>query len=104
MNESVVVVAVLHPATGKQQEAISVIAASIPTVHAEPGCELYALNEGNDELVMVEKWSSQQAFDAHIGGSALKALGAALAPLVSRRPDVRILVPRPAGDGARGSV
>jgi quinol monooxygenase YgiN len=48
-------------------------------VHAhDDGCLLYALNEGDDRLVMVEKWASAEALDEHSRGPALAELNETL--------------------------
>jgi quinol monooxygenase YgiN len=50
---SVVVVATITPKPGEEDAVRDAIVASIPAVHAEPGCELYALHEGTGEFVLV---------------------------------------------------
>lgn len=55
-------------------------------VHAhDEGCELYALHEGDDRLVMIEKWSSEQALETRGAGEAIRPHAAA-AGQVARRP------------------
>ena len=44
-------------------------------VHGEPGVELYALHEGPDRLVMVEKYESEQARSEHAKGAASPPCG-----------------------------
>jgi hypothetical protein len=41
---------------------------AITLAHEEPGVELCALNEGNDRLVMIEKYESDQARAEHAKG------------------------------------
>lgn len=102
---TVVVVATLFPASGQREAAAAAIEASIADVHAEPGCELYALHEvaGSDHLVMVEKWSSREALDTHLGAAPLAAISERLRPLCERPAEVTVLSPRPAGT-ERGAV
>ena len=38
---------------------------AIARVHDEPGVDLYALHEGRDRLVMIEKYESEQARSEH---------------------------------------
>jgi quinol monooxygenase YgiN len=83
---------------------IDVIKETIEQVHAEDGCELYSLNEAPGRLVMVEKWASRQALDAHAKGPNLAALGPKLAGKVTAAPEVVVLQPVPAGDPAKGAV
>jgi quinol monooxygenase YgiN len=77
---------------------------AVAQVHGEPGCELYALHEGRDRLVMVEKWASPEALAAHHDGAALAVLGGALRGKVTAAPDVQVLAPVPAGDPAKGEL
>ena len=75
---SVVIVATIIPAAEHRDAVVAAVRAAAEQVHDEPGCELYALHEGPDRLVMVEKWASPEALAAHRDGTALAALGGAL--------------------------
>ena len=48
-------------------------------MHDEPGCELYALHEGDGAFVMVERWESPEALNVHGTAEALTTLGGQLA-------------------------
>ena len=52
---SVVVVVTAIPVPEHRTEVIKAFEAAIVRVHDEPGGELYALHEGRDRLVMIEK-------------------------------------------------
>ena len=41
---------------------------AITQVHEEPGVELYALHEGRDRLIMIDKYESEQARSEHAKG------------------------------------
>jgi quinol monooxygenase YgiN len=101
---SVVVVATILPVPEHRAAVIEAMKETVEQVHAEDGCELYSLNEAPDRLIMVEKWASQQALDAHSSGPNLAALGPKLAGKVTAAPEVIVLQPVPAGDPARGAV
>jgi quinol monooxygenase YgiN len=101
---SVVVVATILPLAEHRAAVIDAIKETIEQVHAEDGCELYSLNVAPDRLVMVEKWASQQALDAHAKGPNLAALGPKLVGKVTAAPEVIVLQPVPAGDVAKGAV
>jgi quinol monooxygenase YgiN len=101
---SVVVVATITPKPGEEDAVRDAILASIPAVHAEPGCELYALHEGDGQFVMVERWESPDALAVHGKADALTALGAALRGKVAAAPDVRRLTAVPAGDPQKGEL
>ena len=55
---SVVLVVTAFPVPERRAEVIAAFEAAIARVHDEPGVELYALHEGRDRLVMIEKYSS----------------------------------------------
>jgi quinol monooxygenase YgiN len=75
---SVVVVVTALPAPERRAEVIAAFEAAITRVHEEPGVELYALHEGPDRLVMIEKYALEQARSEHRKGAALAGLVSAL--------------------------
>lgn len=101
---SVVVVATITPLPGEVDAVREAILAAVPAVHAEPGCELYALHEGDGEFVMVERWADADALRVHGKAEALTTLGGRLAGKVAGPPEVKRLSPVPAGDSAKGAV
>jgi quinol monooxygenase YgiN len=101
---SVVVVATITPLPGQADEVIAAFAEAIPQVHAEDGCELYALHQSADKLIMVEKWASREALAAHSKGAALAAVGPKLAGKVAGAFDVVVLDAVLAGDPAKGQL
>jgi quinol monooxygenase YgiN len=100
---TVVVVATLRPLPDRRAEVIAALEAAAARVHAEDdGCLLYALHEGPDRLVMVEKWSSAETLASHSRGTALAELTRTLDGLVAGPPDVQVLQPHPAGTAEQG--
>ena len=100
---SVVVTAVVHPKPGKVEEVLSVYGRYVDAVHAEPGCELYALHTDGTSVVVIEKWATRADLDAHAKGAVLDRLGPELDALRERPADITVLEPRPAGD-AKGAL
>jgi quinol monooxygenase YgiN len=101
---SVVVVATIKPLPEHRDAVIAAFTQVIAQVHAEDGCELYALQQADDRLIMVEKWASRAALDAHGRGQALAGLNPLLAGKMAGRPEVIVLDPVPAGDPAKGQL
>jgi quinol monooxygenase YgiN len=80
------VLAIVTTKPGKREEALTNTRSNLPNVHAEPGCIEYALAAdveidprygaaaspglntalGPDTYVVVEKWESLEALNAHI--------------------------------------
>jgi quinol monooxygenase YgiN len=103
---AVIIVATAFPAPDQRAEAIAAFDAAIAKVHAEEdGCELYALHEGPDgRLVMIEKYTSDEAVAAHRAGAGLAALREALDGKLAGPLDVQVLAPHPAGSPAKGAL
>jgi quinol monooxygenase YgiN len=101
---SVVVVATITPKPEQVDAVRDALMAAVPKVHAEPGCELYAVHEGDGEFVMVERWESPEALKVHGKAEALTTLGGQLTGKLAAAPDVRRLSPVPAGDADKGAL
>lgn len=99
-----VLVATITPKPDQFDAVEAVLRELIPSVHAEDGCECYALHRGPDRLVFVEKWRDMAALGAHGSGPSIKAMNERLAGLVTGRPDVQVLEAVPAGDPDKGQV
>jgi quinol monooxygenase YgiN len=102
---AIIIVATAFPAPEHREEVIAAFEAAEEKVHAEEdGCELYALHEGPDRLVMIEKYASDEAVAAHRAGAGLAALVEALKGKLSAPMDVQVLTPHPAGSPAKGAL
>jgi quinol monooxygenase YgiN len=102
---AVVVVATIRPLPEHRAEVIAAMEKAIAGVHAhDDGCLLYALHEGDDRLVMVEKWTSAESLAEHSRGAALAELNQALSGRLAGQTDVQILRPHPAGTPAQGTL
>ena len=82
---SVVVVVTAYPIPKHRAEVVAAFEEAIAQVHDEPGVELYALHEGPDRLVMIEKYESEQARSEQLNGAALADLRSALEGRLSSR-------------------
>jgi quinol monooxygenase YgiN len=102
---SVVVVASIHPLPEHRDEVTAAFTDTIAQVHAEDqGCQLYSLHDGEDRLVMIEKWASEEALAAHGRGPALVDLNARIAGKYLGEIDVQVLRPHPAGTAQQGTL
>ena len=101
---SVVVVATIIPKADQVDAVREAVLAAVPKVHAEPGCELYALHEGDGRFVMVERWESTDALKVHGRAEALTTLGGELADKLAGPLDVQRLTAVPAGDPGKGAL
>jgi quinol monooxygenase YgiN len=102
---TVVVTAVFHPVEGRTAELVDALRATMPAVHEEPGCRLYAIHDAEDgTITMIEKWDSREDLAAHAAGPAVKALEAAVAGLIARPVAVTTMTPLPAGTAEQGQL
>ncbi len=101
---SVVVVATIVPLPEHRDEVIATITETVGKVHEEDGCELYALHQTDDRLMMVEKWASPEALRAHSKGVALAAQAPRLAGKLASPAEVIVLQAVPAGDPGKGQL
>jgi quinol monooxygenase YgiN len=101
---TVVVVATVYPAPGHADEVRAALLRAVPRVHAEDGCELYALHESADRMVLVEKWTSSQALATHAAAAALADLRSELDGLTAADLDIQVLAPVAAGTPIQGAL
>jgi quinol monooxygenase YgiN len=101
---SVVVIVTAFPLPEHRAAVITAFEAAIKRVHDEPGVELYALHEGPDRLVMIEKYASEQMRSKHRKAAALADLRSALEGKLSSDLDAQVLVPHPAGNPQKGAL
>jgi quinol monooxygenase YgiN len=96
---SAIGLAVLLPNAEARDAVINVLRDAVPKFHAEPGCELYALHQSGDEIVIIEKWADMASLDLHANGEPLRAMRRALKGLVELKRS-EVLDPLPIGGGA----
>ena len=102
---AIVVTAVFHPADGRTTELINALRRSIPAVHNEQGCRLYAIHDAEDgTITMIEKWDTREALAAHAAGPAVKALDAAISHLIAQPTTVTTMTPLLAGTTEQGEL
>jgi len=101
----VIVTAVFTPVAEGRDNLIQALRAGIPAVHAEEGCELYAIHDAADgTIVMIERWSSAQTLAAHAAGDAVAALNELIGPFLAQPVVVTTMAPLPAGDTDKGAL
>jgi quinol monooxygenase YgiN len=99
----VVVTAVFHPRDGHREQLVDALRATIPAVHEEDGCLLYAIHDAADgTITMLEKWETAESLHAHAGGTAVAALNEAIADHIAAPTTVTTMTPLPAGTEAQG--
>lgn len=99
----VIVTAVFTPVEDGHDQLIAALRESIPGVHEEKGCELYAIHDADDgTIVMIEKWTTRDDLEAHRLGAPVKRLQELTGPYLSGPAVVTLMDALPAGDEVRG--
>lgn len=100
---TVVVTAVFHPLDGHRADLIDALRTTIPAVHDEEGCLLYAIHDASDgTITMIEKWTTPESLAAHAAGPAVASLDAAVTPHIAEATTVTTMTPLPAGTETQG--
>ncbi|MGV0834763.1 putative quinol monooxygenase [Mycolicibacterium thermoresistibile] len=77
---------------------------AIEAVHAEPGCDLYALHQTDRTFVFIEQWADEDALKTHSTAPAVTAMFGEIGEHLDGAPDLKMLQPIPAGDPAKGQL
>jgi quinol monooxygenase YgiN len=96
---AVIGLAVLLPSAEGRDTVMKALREAVPKFHAEAGCELYALHESGDELVIIEKFTDMASLDLHANGEPLRAMRRAMKGLVEVKRS-EVLIPLPIGGDA----
>ena len=100
------VIAIITAKPGKREEILRHFRANVPAVRAEKGCIEYGAavdaenalkfqtKWGPDTFLVVEKWDSMEALQAHVAAPHMAAYGAKTKELLASRV-IRILSPAP---------
>jgi quinol monooxygenase YgiN len=102
----VVVVGAFIVREGKESEAAEVFKGLVEPTHAEDGCILYALHQGNDDprrFAFIEPWESKDAIGAHLESDHVKAL-LAKADDLFESADITVYDAVPGGEHRKGSL
>lgn len=101
----VVVVVLARAQAGKGPEAFAAFSEVAVPTHGEEGCLAYALHsdpDDSDRIVLVERWTSREALDAHLQTPHLLAFRRDHADIWAEPMVIDVLTPFPAGDPAKG--
>jgi quinol monooxygenase YgiN len=98
-----IVTAIFHPLDGHTAELIDALQSTIPAVHDEDGCRLYAIHEANNgTITMIEKWDTPEQLAAHASGAAVALLEEAVANHIASPTTVTTMTPISAGKPEKG--
>lgn len=99
--QALVVVVTLSPANGHREKFLAVCRKYWSGVQEEPGCELFALHEGPESFIVIERWSSRLLWEQHLATAENAALNAELSPLLAEPANVWPVTAVPIGEISR---
>ena len=103
----IVVVARAEAKSGSEAAAERAFLDVVAPTHEENGCIRYALHRGADDpktLVMIERWSSRDALDAHLRSAHVARLFDALGPLLTGPAEILVLEALSDHIGTKGTI
>jgi quinol monooxygenase YgiN len=103
----VVVVATVEVLPGREDEALALAEELVTVTHDEAGCLAYAVHRDLDapgRLVLVERWTSPVALEAHLLSPHARAFAERIGALVSAPPVVTRTSPVVLGDPVKGAL
>ncbi len=101
----VVVVATVEVKPGSEEAVQSLLEAAIVATHEEEGCLTYALHrdfEKPQRFVLVERWASKEALDAHFTQPHMATLFEALPEHAAAPPEIIRTTPVVLGEATKG--
>lgn len=98
------VIARLEPRADAHDAVVDVLREHVPLVHAEEGCELYAVHGDGRVVVIIERWSTGAALKAHATGAIFAKVNTQLEQLLATPPRIDVVENVPMGDPRRGTI
>ncbi len=99
-----VVVATVFPRPERAEEVLEILRGAVPLVHAEEGCNRYALHQHTDRFVTIEEWADAESFAAHGRSENVANVRKQLDGLLAQRGEIVVLQPVPLGDPVKGVI
>jgi len=79
------VIVTLSPKQGCVDEVEQIVAREIAEIRQATGCEVYDLYRSvDDEVILIERWSSRDTWQAHFDTPAISRLKNELTPLLAK--------------------
>lgn len=100
----VVVIATLKPNPQHLDEVEQALAALVPEVNHEEGCELYSIQRSADEIWFVEQWTDEAAVAAHNAGAPIQTFSQAIDGKLLEPATVVRLAPVQLGEPSKSSL
>ena len=99
-----VVMATITPLPQFRQDVLAALEESLPAVHREPGCQVYALHEAGDSFVFIEQWDSETSLELHNAGEAVRTVVARITEKLKEPVQIVLARPIPGGDPSKGTL
>ena len=101
---SFVIIATVRPKAEHHEDVLEALTTAAAATHEEPGCEMFAVHTGREELIIVESWADKDNLKAHEKNEAFQTLVASISSWLREPLDVRVVRPVPAGNRTKGTL
>lgn len=101
---AIVVIATFTPKPDMDQDLVELLKETAGAVHAEYGCQRWAVHAGGGQVVVIESWIDKDALRAHGEGTVLATLNNRAKHFLKEAMKINLLRPVPAGDDDKGSI
>lgn len=101
---SLVIIATVRPKADHHEDVLEALKTAAVATHEEPGCEMFAVHSGREELIVIESWADKDSLQAHQKNEAFQTLAASIAPWLREPLDIQVVRPVPAGHQAKGTL
>ena len=99
------VVAIFTPKPESYAEVYDLLLRITPTVHEEPGCEFYTMNEEVEgRIVQIEAWTTKQHWVDHIEAQSVQDILAGVEGKLTKDIEVYEMYNVPTGTSGKGSI
>lgn len=105
--KEVVVVARGEVKPGEEEAVERAFMEVIAPTHAEAGCVRYAFHRGVEnprQLMMIERWASQDALQQHLASAHVARLFETILPRLVAPPELAVLEPLSDDTGPKGKL
>ncbi|MDH6126515.1 antibiotic biosynthesis monooxygenase [Kitasatospora sp. GP82] len=99
-----IVIAHVHPEPGRLQEVLDAYRETVPLIHQEHGCELFAVQTDGESVLIVERWTTPEHLQAHAHGRVYARIRELIDGALERPSDVWRLENIPLGMPTKGTI
>ncbi|WP_217554685.1 putative quinol monooxygenase [Streptomyces sp. GbtcB6] len=99
-----IVIARVRPLPGHVEDVLDAYAETVPLIHQEQGCELFAVHTDGESVFIVERWTRPEDLKAHATSPVMARIRELLADAVAAPADIWQVDNVALGETAKGTI